>query len=54
MDMTTTLQMLINDVGPGNAFDDEALIAAENKLLQIMMDLATNTGNIVTLSGDID
>ena len=46
--------MLINDVGPGNAFDEQALIAAENKLMQIMMDLATNTGNIDILSGDID
>ena len=54
LEMTMNLQQCEATIGPDAVFDDSGIVAAENKLMQIMMDLATNTGNIVTLSGDID
>ena len=53
-EMTMTLEECRGDVDPDSAFDDAALKAAEDKLMQIMMDLMVNTNNVNTLTGEVD
>ena len=52
-EMTMTLEECRGDVDPDSAFDDAALKAAEDKLMQIMMDLMVNTNNVNTLTGEV-
>ena len=53
MEMTLNLEICRNSI-VNTDFDDAALTAAEQKLMQIMMDLATNTMNVGTLEVSID
>ena len=53
LQMSLDLEICRNSIG-NTEFDDSAVTAAEDKLMQIMMDLATNTMNIGTLEVSID
>ena len=54
LEMSIELQNCEGSIGPDAVFDDSAIVAAENKLMQIMMDLAVNTGNIESLQLSVD
>ena len=54
LEMTMNLQQCEATIGPDAVFDDSGIVAAENKLMQIMMDLAINTGNIESLQMSVD
>lgn len=54
LEMTMNLQQCEADIGTDSVFDDAEIVAAENKLMQIMMDLLVNTGNVETLTMSVD
>lgn len=53
MEMTTELQNIRDEIPSDGEFDEEALMAAETKLMQIMMDLSNNTVNVNTLTENV-
>ena len=54
MGIQTELEQCALDLNPAVDFDEAALIAAELKLMEIMMMVQANTDKVVVIDADID